>query len=775
MRDALAHKGRTALAVATLVVGLVAAGALLDTWALVRRATVETYLGSHPVSATLKVEGLDAGMVAAVRGLPEVAAVRARRVAIASVDAGGGELTAQLFALADFGQRGIGEVEGVGGAWPPADGEVAIEKSSLAFSQAGVGDTLAVRAGTGPRRPLRVSGVAHDVGLAPGWMDHVVYGFVTPKTMALLGLPEAFGELQLVARDANASRDEVRAIAAKARGAIEQRGGRVSEVDVPVPGRHVHAAQMDSLLLTQGAFAAMTLLVCALLVVNMMAAILASQAREIAVMKSLGARWGQVAAMYLAFAAALGLAASALSLPVAVGIGRWYAALRGEMLNFPTAPFAIPAWTLAIQVAVGALLPVAATAALVARACRMPVAAVLRDPGIVAGDDFFVRRSAALGFLPRPLGLALGNALRKRRRMLLTIAALAAGGTVYLAAHNLRAAVLDSVDAMFAWQRYDFVARMAEAQPATALEERAASVPGVERAEAWVALRAQAAPEGSAPGYGFALLGVPPDSAVLKPAMVSGRWLDRSDARVIVVSRELARDLPGDEVELVVSGLRSTWKVAGVIDVPGQPLAYAPRASLAALRGDDRAGLVAVGLAQRAPAGELAAILRVREALEAAGMRVASTTSLREGRHAIEDHLVMVVDFLGAMAWAMIAVGGLGMASTMGLAVLERTREIGVMRALGASHLAILGLVEAEGCVIALLGWAVSLPLSLPVSGALAYAFGQVMFPVPARYLPEAAGAASWLALVLAVALAACAWPALRATRVTAARALAYA
>ena len=74
----------------------------------------------------------------------------------------------------------------------------------------------------------------------------------------------------------------------------------------------------------------------------------------------------------------------------------------------------------------------------------------------------------------------------------------------------------------------------------------------------------------------------------------------------------------------------------------------------------------------------------------------------------------MVAGFLGNMSLLMLVVGGLGLASTMSLGVLERTREIGVLRAIGARHGSILAMVQIEGLVIALLSWALAIPLSLP-------------------------------------------------------------
>jgi putative ABC transport system permease protein len=153
---------------------------------------------------------------------------------------------------------------------------------------------------------------------------------------------------------------------------------------------------------------------------------------------------------------------------------------------------------------------------------------------------------------------------------------------------------------------------------------------------------------------------------------------------------------------------------------------------------------------------------------------VSSSQRLDENRRVMEDHLLMVADFLGVMAWLMIVVGGLGLASTMSLAVLERTREIGVLRAIGARHRTILAIVQVESLVIGVLSWAIAIPLSVPMSLALGQAFGRIMIPVRPRFVPEPSGMLLWLAVVVLVSLAASAWPAFRATRVPTAAALAY-
>ena len=779
LRDAWLHKSRTMLVMFAVAIGMIGAGSLLDAWALVRRVTAETYLASHPVSATLRLDGVvDQVLLDKVRANPAIAAARARRVVFAAAQAGGSRETAELFALSDFAAADIGKLSGERGTWPPRDGEIVLEHSAIDFAGASLGAPIRLQVGTNAAQSLPVTGVARDVGLPPGWMDHVVYGFVTPATLAMLGARSDLDELQIVVRDTALDRDAVRALAYEIKASIEHDGGHVLNVDVPVPMQHPHAAQMDSLMVTQGAFAVLTLLVVALLIVNLITALLAGQTREIGVMKALGASAAQLARMYLAFAAALGLLAAAIAVPVSIALGRPYAGMKADMLNFPIAGFSIPWWAIAAQIAVACVLPVLAAAWPVLRACRATVASTLRDPGIASeAAGLQVRKRIAVPGISRPLLLSIGNTFRRRQRTLLTLLALATGGAVFLGANNLRSAVERSVDAMFSSQRYDVVLRLAEARPAHDIDAIAKGVSGVTHAQAFATDRASVLHAGGNAGNTFTLIGLPPATPLLDALPVAGRWLDAHDDKAIAVSRALLRDEPGlsvgDDVQLGIGGEVSSWHIVGIVDTGPQALAYTPFAALTALHGHERATMLAVALDAN-NTNRLDAILRLRSALENAGMSVSSSQALSEARRSLEDHLLMVVQFLGVMGWVMIAVGGMGLASTMSIAVLERTREIGVLRAIGARHGTILRIVQAEGLLIAVLAWVVSLPLSAPMSVALADAFGKVMFPVPVNVWPETPGALIWLGLVVAVSIIACALPARHATHVPIARALSY-
>ncbi|HXV86014.1 MAG TPA: ABC transporter permease, partial [Gemmatimonadales bacterium] len=777
------HKSRTLLVVLAIAVGIVGAGAVLNTWALVRRVTRESFLASHPASATLRLDSVTAGTLEQVAAWPEIRDVAARRTVFSTARAqgGGGWLTAVLFTMDDFTDVRIGRLKPEAGSWPPPDGAVIMEQSSLAFSGAAVGEPITIMTGDGAAVTLPVAGAVRDVGLAPGWMEHVIYGFVTRATLTSLGLPSTPNQLQILV-DGALDRGEVRRIAYQVKADLERAGHRVEDVDVPEPGEHIHAAQMNSLLFTQGAFGGLALVLSGFLVVNLITAMLAGQVREIGVMKAIGAGPAQIAAMYLGLALVLGLVASSLALPGAMYLGYRYAELKAELLNFDLTGYTLPVGVVLLQVIAGALLPVAAAALPVWHGCRVTVGEALRDVGMRAEGRPTAGLVSRVSGVGRPLLLSLRNAFRRRQRMALTLAALATGGAVYIGALNLRTSVRGAVDLVYRPMRFDFSVRLTRAWPPESLETTAAAVPGVTLAEAWGGARAAVSHPDGTVGNAFAITALPPTTQLLSYATSSpGRWLQVGDSNTLVVSRGLLRDEPGltvgAPVTLVVDGLPSQWTLVGVVDAGPSATAFAARAAVTRLSADrtvDRIVVAGGGAGAAGSASRLELIGRVRTALDRAGYQVQSTQLVTEGRRVLEDHLLMVVEFLAAMAWLMIVVGGLGLASTMGLAVLERTREIGVLRAIGARHRAIVGMVLVEGLVIAVLSWVVAVPLSVPMSLVLGEAFGRIMLPVASTVMPQAWAVLVWLGLVVLVSLTASAWPALRATRIPTAAALAY-
>jgi putative ABC transport system permease protein len=316
------------------------------------------------------------------------------------------------------------------------------------------------------------------------------------------------------------------------------------------------------------------------------------------------------------------------------------------------------------------------------------------------------------------------------------------------------------------------------AWPTDSLADAVAKVPGVARAESWSVGHAAVAHPDGLMGNTFPVIAPPANTEMLKPRLLLGRWMRPGDGHAIVVNTRLIEDEPtialGAEVPLIIGGTMAKWRVIGIAESGLSSNAFAARETFAPMSDGGRVDRAAVVATVRGRESQLDLIQRLRRDLQRGGFALQTTQLAQATCASVEDHLLMVVSFLGLMAQLMIVVGGLGVAATMSLAVLERTREIGVLRAIGARPKSILAMIHVEGLVIALASWIISLPLSIPMGIILSKAFGQIMFAVPVRYAPTLSGIIQWLIVVLVVSVVSCALPAFRATRITTASALAY-
>ena len=126
------------------------------------------------------------------------------------------------------------------------------------------------------------------------------------------------------------------------------------------------------------------------------------------------------------------------------------------------------------------------------------------------------------------------------------------------------------------------------------------------------------------------------------------------------------------------------------------------------------------------------------------------------------------------MAVLTAVVGSIGLMGTMGMNVLERTREIGVMRAIGAVDLEIIKSVVVEGVMIGLISWVIAVGLSFPISVGLLRIVSQAMIGSEMPLYLTPLGFGIWLLVVLILSVAASILPARSAARLTIREVLAY-
>jgi putative ABC transport system permease protein len=790
LRDLSTNKLRTGLAILAIAIGIFGMGSILSAYAILHREIQVNFLGTNPASAILYIDGADPALARAVASLPDVAAAEPRRTISARFLIGPDEWRPLLlYVIDDFSALQVATFTKDSGAWPQASDELVIERSSLIDHQPG--ETLAIRTPNGQTQALRISGIVHDAAQAPGWQDRVAYGYISLAALKRLGETPDFNELRIVVADQATDVPHITEVAYQVKAFVEQRGYSVSQVYVPKPGEHPHTDQMDSLLFLFEAFGILALILSAILEASIVSALLAQQIRQIGAMKAIGARTRQIGGLYFGTVLIYALTALLIGIPLGQWAGRGYAAFTGEMLNFDLTSAAIPSWVYLVQIGVGLAVPLLAAAYPVLRGSRITIRQAISDYGLgdaSFGGGFIDSLAARVRGLSRPLLLSLRNTFRRKARLLLTIGILAAGGATFMSALNVGASWSRTLDAALQARNYDLEVRFAQAYPTAKVTDLLQSVPGLVKAEAWQQFLAVQARAGGTDGVRFYVTGLPPATSLVAFPLLEGRWLRPEDTNAVVINHELLLDPEanihlGDSITLKFGEQSSAWTVVGVIREVGAPRrglgtaasAYVNVNSLAEVTGTQ--GLTTNMRIQTSGHDE-AFVTAVTQTLEqrfdTAGLRRITLQLTTERVRVLQGHLVVILAFLMVMAGLVVLVGGLALASTTSINILERTREFGILRAVGASSGAILRIVMAEGLLTGALSWLAAVALAGPLSIGVGDAAGQIFLRTSLEHVFPLYAPLAWLGMVVVISLVASYLPARGAARLTVREVLAY-
>lgn len=783
LRDLWLNKTRTALVVLAIAVGVFGLGLVLDSYTILTREMNENYQRTNPASATLYTSPLDEATVQFVEDLPQIAEAEARRMVVGRIQVGPDEwLNIWLFVINDYDQVRLDRFSPDQGQYPPKTGEILLERAALRLVGLKVGDTATVKIPDGAPVDLKMTGVVHAPGLPPAWMEGFAYGFITHETFTGLGGVPYFDELKIAVAESPLDRIAIRSTAYEVKEWLEQNGQSVSRIEIPEPGKHPHANQMATLLFLLEAFGLLALGLSGVLTANMISALLAQQIRQIGVMKAVGGRAYQVAVIYLGMVLFLGLLGLAVGIPLAILAGRGYASFAAGMLNFKIFSDAIPGWAFALQAGVGLLIPLTAAAFPILRGSRVTVRQAINDYGIADSPSTRLStKEQRFAIFSRPFLLSLRNTFRRRARLALTLVTLATGGAGFIVAMNVLASMDSTVAARYDAARYDVQFWFSHPYPTARVEEIIRSVEGIAEAESWGGAKVELVyPDGTLSNR-YNLV-APPSTTQLMTELpvIAGRWLQPDDTNALVINHALLSKEPGlevgSQVTLRIGEAEQIWQVVGVVqEIMSLPAVYTNQEAFVAATGLSELTQSVVVVTENRSSETIAEITRRMEgALSTAGLDVSASQQLAQVRKAIEEHLLILASFLIMMSVLVLAVGGLGLASTMSINVLERQREIGVLRAIGASTAAVLRIIVVEGMIIGGLSWGLAVMLAWPISRFVSYTFGMTFFEAPLQFAVSPLGMVLWLGIALLLAALASLYPAWNAAQMTVRQTLAY-
>ena len=802
VRDFWHERARTVLVVLAIALGISAFAAVMSAYAILTRELDLGYLATNPASAVMRLDSIDDDTVKAILQNPEVSDAEPRRTIRGQIKAGPVQWrNLMLFVVQDYANIRVSRLVPERGAWPPATGEILIERDAFQVAKASIGDAVTVKTANGVEQPLVISGSVHDVGQAQARMENMVYGYINLATLVQLGEEPTLDQLNILVAQNRFDENHIKRVVADVEQTIKSRGREVRRIDIPAPGKHPHSDLTGILLLAMSSFGLFVLLLSGILVINLLTAMMASQVRQIGVMKAIGGTRWQIARIYFGQALFLGIAAVVVSIPLGILGSRALCRYMAVFLNFDINSFAVPFWIYLLVAAVGLAAPLIAAAYPVWNGTAAPVRVALSDFGLsqtTFGASAFDRALARIGGTVSLIAVAIRNSFRRRTRLVLSLLTLTAGGLFFLAALNVRASMVNTLDRMFASRKFDLSISLANPYELEKIQKAIGNTPGITRAEGWFQTEASLVnpsqssagqdPHASANPSGlhsggsdvnrFSVVALPVDTQLLHLDIIEGRNLAPGDTDAIVINNALAgrerKMRVGETVVLRMGPAETTWRVVGLArEAFSPPVAYIPL-SFIEERHPGMTNNLRLSLADSDPDAIAIVKSNLDRNLEQQAVRARGSLSKAESRFGFDQHMLMIYVFLIVMSSIIGGVGGLGLMTTMSLNVFERRREMGVMRALGATPRLIWVMVVAEGVVIGLLSWTIAALLAWPISKLLGNFITKVMFRSGLDFTFEPLGLLIWIAVSISLSAAASFLPAWKASRVTVREALAY-
>lgn len=547
---------------------------------------------------------------------------------------------------------------------------------------------------------------------------------------------------------------------------------------------------LDGLFFILGVMAALAIFLGLLLVYNTINALVTQQVNQIGMMKAVGARSSQILEIYLANILIYGLLAFVVAAPLgALGAYELYAFFINSFFNIAPGPFMISPPAVLAQLAIVLLAPVIASLGPIWTAMHITVREAISTYGLTIAAGLLERWLARLQQIPRLVLLTLSNTFRNKWRVLLTQVMLVGSGVIFMMIISMQESVTYTFgDVLFSILRFNVAFEFERPERIEQVEALTRAQPGVKAVEMWglsspkMWLANQ--PKGNE-NQAVQLFGIPLPTRLYGPHIQAGRWLQAGDTYAVVLNQRLAKHTGikvGDRV-IFDHGPhgKSEWQVVGLfLDPALVRSAYVPRDTLLReIRSFNRATTIWIQTTRTDAAGEAAVAQELQQYYEQRKFKL-DTQGVFFGQNTasqivdlVLNNFMVIISLLGAMAIIIGLVGSVALSGILSLNVLERRREIGVMRAIGASSVSIAGMFIGEGILLAWLSWLFAVILSIPASYSFIQAFAEVADnDILFKYSPT--GALYWLIIVTVLAVIASWFPAHRATQISVRESLAY-
>jgi putative ABC transport system permease protein len=787
------NKLRTLLVILSIAVGVFALGTTFGLAEQMLPAMDSAHQSSVPSHATLYlIQPVARDTLLSLRKIPGVANVEALNlVQIRWKKHHEDEWrVGALLQRDDYAQQTYDIVQLKAGAWPLEQG-LSIERMHSPFYDIDIGDKIIIEVGD-QERTFPITGKIRHPFVPPPSMYDQAWFFGGTQVMELFGIPDGkFAQIKI--RATPYSSDNAKVVASAVKERLAKQGIGVASTVYQDPQKHWGRLFVDGMTLVIEVLAVVSMLLSVVLVLNTLTAVITQQTNQIGIMKAIGGSSLTITKVYLVGVLVYGLLSLLIAFPLGAiasfRVSQWFLGLYNidyDSYSLSTRTLIVEAFAALAVPLLGGLFPVMSAATITVRQA-------IASYGL--GGDFrsnwIDRLVERIGqrFLVSYNAMALSNTFRRKGRLLLTQLVLVMAGVMFLMVMTLSSSITATNDAEFGRHTYDAIFNLEDMQRLDRTRQLVQSVSGVEKADMWLALPASILHQGQKTldaGLGAQLQGVPLDDPMYRPLIAEGRWFEPGDDRVVVMNKQTADDNHirlGDTIslDLGVYG-QDEWKVIGLYRVFlmfgggfSTDALYAPRPAVFEVTkkvGKCNTLLVRMRAHSMEEVTNITGL--VQDRLKADNIGIAQSETMPTLRKTSDTSMSFVIIMLLVLAVIVALVGGIGLMGSLWISVIERGKEIGIMRAIGASSGHILGMFILEGVIQGSMSWVFAVPISLLVTPMMANALGQTMFKSALDYQFNFGATLAWLGIVLVISVLASAIPARNASGINVRQSLTY-
>jgi putative ABC transport system permease protein len=795
--DLLAHKSRTLLAISSIAIGLFVVGTLLGMIDLQLSKMDASHRSSQPshINLILKTDAdfTVAEQIKTISGVANVDTLTQFTVRFKTPDNEQWQTGTVIF-RPDYQAQKYDLLTLLSGHWP-YDNALAVERLSAKSAGLKLGDKILFETATGPQA-FAVDGIIRHPFVKPPPFGGQLHFFISPETAVTFGIkPHTFRQL-LVQVTQPYSEETARLIAGEIRTKLSTLGLGVNATLLQNPEQHWGRPFFSgiNLILTIMAWASLAL--SSVLILNTIAALITQQTDQIGIMKSLGARRWTIAGIYLSVVLILALLAIAIAVPLSL-LGAYFSSRwLLDLFNIEMNGFEYSSHTLWLMIAGGLLAPLLASLWPIWRGASMSVRKAIASYGL--GADFISNRfdrwleAKLFSTLPTLYAVSLGNLFRRKARLLWTQNVLVIAGVLFIVIISLIESVNLTLDNELARSRFAVRLGFSADQPTVLVKDLINTVPQTTGMEFWNRIPAELTHNDKllhqTGSLGTQIIALPVDTTMYRPLIVAGRWFEKKDdeQKALVLNAETAElngIKVGDTIKVNLFGrINSEWQVIGLYRwFAGSAYAvepvYAPLSTVQTLTKNNQNGsfaLVSANVNSLAEEKNYADALKQTFQDHHIKLDFYTTIAKLEQRNYAKNQFRPITSMLLGLASLIAAVGAIGLSGTLAIGVLQRTREIGVLRAIGASSGAVFKLFMLEGFFHGIMAWLLSIPIAYLLAEPLSRKLGKIMLGIQLDFTFSIVAVWIWLGLVSVLVILASYWPARHATQIAVRTSLSY-